>query len=343
MGAMMSRDLIKYVLISLSLIGFVAPALLDVVIESPSKIDVEAFRYLGAAFGFGMFALTAWLEFHAIHKEFDSTRASLEASIRSRRDFVNEGDAQSAMKKIKERFEKAINISNLYMPYADRPNIYYQLCDDQRIRNINAFVARADVHRYTEIVGRDAYLNVSEIYESKIVDFKQKFDLRVTSRVFPCMNFIIFEYPDSEREVMFGWGGYANLTTSVVYSTTEPDVVSMFQEIFSTLSGVSGYPLSDDSYIGTLRTCLGYWVDIAVMTDSRTGARRYTNAAILSFYMDSSRKFEDGESRLAVRGLAFEVTRTGQLGNPVREFSSTSCELRDQKVYVSHRSSDPMG
>jgi hypothetical protein len=333
---------IRYILISLSIIGFVAPAILELFLQAPNpSVDIEALRYLGLAVGFGMFVAAAWLEFHTIHNEFDKTKKSLEESIRSRRDFVNEGDAAAAMKKIKERFSRAIQISNVYMPYADRPNIYYHLTDDSRVANINQFLRRPGVQRYTEIISRDAYLERSEEYKAKIVDPFRRFDMRVTNRVFPSLNFIIFEYADPECEVLFGWGGYANQSTSKVYSTTEPDVVHMFQDIFATLSGVASIASSGDSLIGQLKTYLGYWVDVAITVDPKTNATQFTNAAVLLFYMDTERKTAEGESRLAVKGLAFGITDEGKLGELIREFSSTSCELRDKQIFVSHRSSDP--
>lgn len=115
----------------------------------------------------------------------------------------------------------------------------------------------------------------------------------------------------------------------------------MFQEIFATLTGVASIVTSGDSLIVQLKTYLGYWVDVAITVDPDTGKTRFTNAAVLLFYMDSDRKTAEGESRLAVKGLAFGITDDGKVGELIREFSSTSCELRDKQIFVSHRSSDP--
>lgn len=330
---------IKYLLIALSVVGFLIPAF-HVPLSEALGVDPQAILIGGFSIGAGLFALTAWLEFHSIHVKIERSRRSLEWSVRNRRDFINEGDANSALKKIAGRFARAAIVNNVYIPFASRPNIYFALCDKERIGNINRFLAREGAQKYTEVVSRDAYLEVRDSYRQLIADPRGKFDLRVTNRIFPVLNFIIFEYANSQAEVLFGWGGYANLNTAKVYSTTEPDVVNMFQEIFSTLTDVSGIVGSSPSVIGRLEVYLGYWIDVSRVPDD-AGGLKFANAALLEFHMDHARKTSGEEARLAVKGLAFDLEDQRSPGRVLREFSSTSCEMRGSRVYVSHRSSDP--
>lgn len=335
------KNSLKITSIFISVAAFIASPFVELAFRGNVKFG-EGAQSVSIAVGIAFFVLASWLELFSIKNEIDRSREAIEAIFKNRLDCVDEGDVDTALSKLGDRFRRATRISNVYVPHADRPNAFHHLLSESRVARINSFLSASKDNAYSEIVSRDVYLKVGKEYEKKIKD-NGKYELMATNISFPTVNFIIFNYVESS-EVLFGWGGYINMRSARVYSTTDPQVVQMFSEIYSTLAGVSGNVRLPGTVVYRLTSYSGYWLDVGFRKVGARGAGAEklepVNVAILHFYMDEGRRHKRGEARLAVRGLAFGL-REGVIGEVVREFSSTSCELDDTMIYASHRSASP--
>ncbi|MBA4763586.1 hypothetical protein [Sphingomonas sp.] len=276
--------------------------------------------------------------------ELFAVQNSIERTVRSSQSFYDEGNSLTAQDEVKSRCSRAIAIKNMFVPFPSATDSPYPLLSENRISSFEAFFSSPRSQVLTEILPAQIYFSkVGKDYNTRMTELVYEYNKKAGSGWFsskeyqalvlpaplPIINFVIFYYENSSKEVFFGWGGFGGNAPTKVYSSTNSDAVQMFEDYYSTLSRVAGRVSDRNSLASRLDLYLGYWLDVAIQVDNRSGTRNLSNAAVLKFVLDSS-------GRLAVRGVSFDIINGALTGDLHAVFRSTSCEIKNSKVFVSH-------
>ncbi|MEM7781180.1 MAG: hypothetical protein AAF697_12390 [Pseudomonadota bacterium] len=273
----------------------------------------------------------------------------LKTLTEQRGDFYYRGSDNDAFGLLTSRFERAVRVRNTYLPLGSQ--LRRSLFDPDRVNLFKSFAERPET-QFIEVIGRDAYLSLSEAQRQQLTYGEEDdAEIFVTNRVFPETNFVILEYENEKPEVWFGWGGLLSLETGHVFSTTDRNAVDYFGALFDTLRAVSGKPTEPQSVVGRLSRYQGFWIDLAFESplgaptkDNKPAIEKLANVAIVRFYVENAAPSSGRDSRLAVEGLAFKFDKDKRdfADCSDRYFRSTSCEMRKQRIYVSHEADNPL-
>lgn len=317
--------------------------------DHPKELG-EILRIVFLTVGFAVFAYWVVERFTGIAermsllakeiKTADNSSQSIAGEIKTlllnRGEFYFVGTAKEAHQKISERFAEADTIYNMHVPYGT--DMTYTLSDPVRIERIEKFLDRPST-KYVEIVGREAFLKYGKAYQEQIGAklHREGNGLYVTDQIFPFLNFTILhtskENGEVDKEVWFGWGGFSDYYSGEVYRTRAIQAVAMFVDMFNTVKEISNNPNDKRSLIARLQDYRGFWIDVA----RHKNTKQIENCAVLGFGFEASSNRRKRESRLCVKGAAYQV-ENGRPGQFVRFFGSETCELRDTTVHVSNRS-----
>jgi hypothetical protein len=84
----------------------------------------------------------------------------------------------------------------------------------------------------------------------------------VLKQSIPSTNFVIFEYPDEEREVLWGWGFHGQEPSASVFCSKDDRVVSYFWNLFSALQSDGAENIEDtNTNVFYERRWIGAWVE----------------------------------------------------------------------------------
>jgi hypothetical protein len=285
---------------------------------------------------------TTTREFSRVRKYIETMGRAITSSVRSSKDFYIEGDALSALDQITGSLGRALVVKNLYAPFPKPGDAPYKLTSDIRLSAFRSFFNNEQSYSFSEIIPADvAFSAEGRAYHKKMQELCQggahhsatskQYNLLILDRPFPIVNFIIFYYGGLEREVFFGWGGFGGSAPAKVYSTTDAGAVQMFEAYYETLAQMCGRLDDSHSLAARLDRCLGFWLDVAfqVTTDGAAISRTPSNCGVLSFELDP-------DGRLFVRGITFKIRDDRVVSDMHSVFRSTSCELRRNKIFVSH-------
>lgn len=275
--------------------------------------------------------------------ELANTQKYIKKTVRSSQNFYDEGNSLIAQGELDSRFSRAIAVKNVFVPFPSLKDAPYPLDSEVRFRAFRSFFESSRAHSLSEIIPSELFFSKSgqEYYRKMLKLVREcgerddpatmapkEYSVLILNRTFPVINFIIFYYKDSSKEVFFGWGGFGGNAPTKVYSSTDTNAVQLFEDYHATLARESGRLEDGSSLAARLNRYLGFWVDVAVQIDE-TGKRKLSNCAVLRFILDSS-------GRLSIRGTSYDIV-SGDLKPDLHAvFRSTSCEIKDTKIFVSH-------
>jgi hypothetical protein len=95
-----------------------------------------------------------------------------------------------------------------------------------------------------------------------IAESNTQYQTYVLRQAAPATNFVIFEYPDEEKEVLWGWGFHGQEPSASVFASKDDRVVSYFWNLFSALQRDGAENIEDnETNVFYERRWIGAWVE----------------------------------------------------------------------------------
>jgi hypothetical protein len=155
------------------------------------------------------------------------------------------GKPEDAINKVIYNTSRARSINNTYVLQinADQKGVlsgYTTEYSDKIVNSVCDFIKREKT--WIDIISSQGENRIKKL-NNRLNEKKIKHDTYHIYKVpyeFPIINFIIFEYSNTEREVFFGWGLHTQAPLDSVFSSTDERVIGVFERYFHSLSRACG-------------------------------------------------------------------------------------------------------